>query len=289
MLTQEESDSQLLARSVRDLASRTRFPVAFGGWQRADCVRISSVVGNRTRSLDGLSVQTGRGLGGRAMTELRPRMTPDYRSARQITHDYDGQVLGEGIGALLAVPVVVDGVTRAVLYGGAWSTSSVGDVTAAAAFQVADSLASELRVREEVHRRLQRMQPATERAEPLGTSAKEQLRESYAQLRSIASGVTDPMLRERLLAVERQLAQLSGSGDTDGAHLVEPISDVRLSPREIDVLACAALGATNAQIATTLGLREGTVKAYLGAAMGKLDASTRHAAVARARRVGLLP
>ncbi|HJB63451.1 MAG TPA: LuxR C-terminal-related transcriptional regulator, partial [Candidatus Microbacterium pullistercoris] len=42
-------------------------------------------------------------------------------------------------------------------------------------------------------------------------------------------------------------------------------------------------------IAEQLGLREGTVKAYLGSAMSKLDTSTRHAAVATARRLGLLP
>jgi DNA-binding NarL/FixJ family response regulator len=65
--------------------------------------------------------------------------------------------------------------------------------------------------------------------------------------------------------------------------------DVRLSPREVDVLSCAALGATNAEIAATLELKEGTVKSYLQSAMSKLDASTRHAAVATARRAGLLP
>jgi DNA-binding CsgD family transcriptional regulator len=32
-----------------------------------------------------------------------------------------------------------------------------------------------------------------------------------------------------------------------------------------------------------------TVKSYLQSAMAKLDASTRHAAVARARRAGILP
>ena len=66
-------------------------------------------------------------------------------------------------------------------------------------------------------------------------------------------------------------------------------ADVRLSPRETDVLACAALGATNAEIAATLALKEGTVKSYLQSAMAKLDASTRHAAVAKARRAGILP
>ncbi|MFX5684744.1 helix-turn-helix transcriptional regulator [Acinetobacter baumannii] len=57
----------------------------------------------------------------------------------------------------------------------------------------------------------------------------------------------------------------------------------------MDVLSCAAVGATNGEIAASLHLRETTVKSYLASAMSKLDASTRHAAVARARRAGLLP
>ena len=84
--------------------------------------------------------------------------------------------------------------------------------------------------------------------------------------------------------VEQRLAVLSG--DDDAQHQA---STVTLSPRETDVLACAAIGATNAQVAAQLSLREGTVKAYLSSAMSKLDASTRHAAVTKARRSGLLP
>jgi DNA-binding NarL/FixJ family response regulator len=76
------------------------------------------------------------------------------------------------------------------------------------------------------------------------------------------------------------------SGDDEASY---PVSTVTLSPRETDVLACAAIGATNAQIAAQLSLREGTVKAYLSSAMSKLDASTRFAAVTKARRSGLLP
>lgn len=282
----DDSDAQLLTRAVRDLAARTKFPVAFGGFHREGAVRISSIFGARTPSLQGLIVRPERGLGGRAMTELRPRMTPDYGASRQITHDYDGHVLGEGISALLAVPVVVDGCTRAVLYGGAWATSTVGEVTAAAAFQVADGLATELRVRDEVARRLAATPPPPAApAAGLGAAQREELRESYAELRSVASGITDPALRDRLAAVERRLAALSGVETLPS----EPLPDVRLSPRETDVLACVALGATNAETAATLGLREGTVKAYLGAAMAKLDASTRHAAVARARRAGIIP
>ena len=38
-----------------------------------------------------------------------------------------------------------------------------------------------------------------------------------------------------------------------------------------------------------LTLKEATVKSYLQSAMAKLDASTRHGAVLKARRAGLLP
>ncbi|PZU41165.1 MAG: helix-turn-helix transcriptional regulator [Microbacterium sp.] len=291
MLTQERypTQAQLVAGAVRELARRTRFPIAFGGLVHEDTVRVTSIVGNRTRSLDGLSVRPERGLGGRAMIELRPRMTPDYRTARGITHDYDGHVLGEGIASLLAVPVVVRGRARGVLYGGAWVSSDVGDVIAAPAFQVADALAAELRVREDVERRLAELEPVAPAPSPaivhgLSASHREELRASYAELRLIAARVPDPEVRARIEDIERRLATLSG--DDDGAAAE---SDVALSPRETDVLACAALGSTNAEIAATLGLREGTVKAYLSTAMAKLDASTRHAAVAKARRAGLLP
>ena len=96
--------------------------------------------------------------------------------------------------------------------------------------------------------------------------------------------VDDPGLRARLDRLERRLAALSADDAEPTIDL-----DVRLSPREIDVLACAALGATNSEIAQRLTLKEGTVKSYLQSAMAKLDASTRHAAVTRARRAGILP
>lgn len=118
----------------------------------------------------------------------------------------------------------------------------------------------------------------------MAASAREELRQSYAELRSIGSVVDDPSIRARLARLEKRLAALSQDGDEPVIEL-----DVRLSPREIDVLACAALGATNAEIASTLGLKEGTIKSYLQSAMAKLDASTRHAAVTTARRAGLLP
>ncbi len=277
-----EPESELVARAVRDLARRTRFPVAFGGLIEQGVVAVTSIVGNRTNSLDGLRVRPERGLGGRAMMELRPRMTNDYGSSQQITHDYDVFVLGEGLSTLLALPIIVNGRPRGVLYAGAWEETPVGGVTTAPAMQVAQTVADELRIRDEVERRLRASAPSAS----VAPSQREELRESFAELRSIAASVDDAELRARIAVIENRLVSLAGDAPqpTTGS-----VPTVHLSRRETDVLACAALGATNAEIAAQLGLREGTVKAYLGTAMSKLDASTRHSAVARARRAGLLP
>lgn len=281
--TGTDSDEQLVARAVDQLTRRTRFPVAFGGFESEGAVRVTAIAGARTRHLEGLVVHAGRGLGGKALVEKRPRLALDYRSSRSITHDYDRVILGEGIATLFAVPVVVSGRARGVLYCGSWSESPVGDVVAGPAFEVATELATELRVRDEVDRRLS-LVPAITGPVTLTTSTREELRESYAELRSIASTVVDAGIRARLAGVERRLAALAAESGEATLAL-----DVRLSPREIDVLACAALGATNAGIADTLALKEVTVKSYLQSAMAKLDAPTRHAAVAKARRAGLLP
>jgi len=278
-----EPEAELVANAVRELARRTRFPVAFGGLIEEGVVSVTSIVGARTRSLDGLRVRPERGLGGRAMMELRPRMTSDYGSSQQITHDYDVFVLGEGLRTLLALPIIVQGRSRGVLYAGGWDEEQVGGVTTAPAMQVAQSVADELRIRDEVQRRLQTSVTGSEVVAP---PQREELRESFAELRSIAASVDDADIRARIAQVERRLVALAGEATpvTTGT-----VPTIHLSPRETDVLACAALGSTNAEIASQLGLREGTVKAYLGTAMSKLDASTRHAAVTRARRAGLLP
>jgi LuxR family transcriptional regulator, regulator of acetate metabolism len=279
--TTDASEHAVVARAVTDLTQRTSFPLAFGGLEREGAVHVSAIAGARTRHLEGLVVQASRGLGGRAFVERRPRLALDYRTAKTITHDYDRAILGEGIATLFAVPILVGGRTRGVLYCGSWAQAPVGDTVARPAFGIADEVAAELRIRDEVQRRLARMpQPAD--ASGIAPAAREELRESYAELRAISADVGDAAIRERLQRLERRLAALS-------SEHADPDSDVRLSPREIDVLACVALGATNAGVAETLGLKEVTIKSYLASAMGKLDVTTRHAAVAKARRAGLMP
>ncbi|ODT41609.1 MAG: helix-turn-helix transcriptional regulator [Microbacterium sp. SCN 71-17] len=274
-------DATLVSHAVTELARRTHFPVAFGGLEHDGAVHVSTVVGARTRSIEGLVVHAERGLGGRALVERRPRLALDYRTARTITHDYDRAILGEGIATLFAVPVLVRGSARGVLYCGSWAQAPLGDREARPAFDIAGELGTELRVRDEVDRRLAAATPGDD---GLSAGAREEIRQSYAQLRSIAAIVDDDHVRRRLEELESRLAALSGD-----AAVAPEEAGIHLSRRELDVLSCAAVGATNGEIAASLALRETTVKSYLASAMSKLDASTRHAAVARARRVGLLP
>ncbi len=205
-------DAALVSHAVVELARRTHFPVAFGGLEHDGAVHVTTIVGARTRSIEGLVVHASRGLGGRALVERRPRMTLDYRTSRSITHDYDRAILGEGIATLFAVPVLVSGAARGVLYCGSWAQSPVGDVEARPAFDVAGELGTELRVRAEVDRRLA---SAPHPEGGLGAGVREEIRESYAQLRGIAAIVGDDEVRRRLEAVEARLAALTGdAGDT---------------------------------------------------------------------------
>lgn len=65
--------------------------------------------------------------------------------------------------------------------------------------------------------------------------------------------------------------------------LVEPLTE-----REVEVLQQIARGLTNRQIAEELVISVGTVKWYTSQIYGKLDVGNRTAAVARARKLGLL-
>lgn len=281
-----ETESDLIARAVDDLTRRTRFPVAFGGLFRDGAVHVTAIAGARTHNLDSLVVEAGRGLGGRAVIETRPRLALDYRTAKGITHDYDRMVLGEGIATLFAVPVITSGTPRGVLYCGSWGQAPVGELAARPAFAIARAVADELRIRDEVERRLEHARMHGDSVPTgLAAPAQEQLRETYAQLRRITADVQDVALRERLSELERRIAALSATDSRPD----ENSPSASLSPREIDVLACAALGSTNAEIGSALTLKETTVKSYLASAMAKLEATTRHSAVAKARRAGILP
>jgi len=281
-------DDAFVADAVASFAALRGFTVAFGGMTQRGVLRISSVIGGRGSTLEGLTVHPSRGLGGQALIERRPRMAADYGASTAITHDYDVAVLAEGIGSLIAVPVVVRGETRCVIYGGVHRGSQARGGELSPAVAIAKSLARELGDRDELSARLSEAEQELAElqghhsVDGVGVRARAVLRESYAELRSIASGLTDDGLSERLAVVQNQLISLG-----TGSH-IDRSAHTHLSPRELDVLSQVSLGRNNPEIALALGLTESTVKSYLAAAMSKLGSRTRHSAVAVARREGLI-
>lgn len=282
----------ILDDAVAEFARATNLPLAFGGLEADGIAEITSLVGNQTSRLHQLRVQTGLGLGGRVMEEKRARITSNYAASRTITHDYDMEVIGEGVRALYAVPVVVEGRVAAVLYGGTRTGDELGGSCLKSGEVVATNLAHELerelRIDAEVERRLRERlrwhRTGNEIEGGIGAEVSsnvpdhllEALRYGHSELRRIMTAVQDPLLLAELRSLEQGM--LRGPGDEAPA----------LAPREIDVLTFVAQGASNAEISIMLGLKESTVKSYLHSAMTKLEVSTRHAAVVAARRAGLL-
>ena len=92
----------------------------------------------------------------------------------------------------------------------------------------------------------------------------------------------------------RRLAHVAPTLRGDLTRLAERLvggedATVRLTARELDVLTQVALGCSNIVAAERLSLKTETVKSYLRSAAAKLGAHTRHEAVSKARRAGLLP
>ncbi|WP_437068506.1 response regulator transcription factor [Streptomyces sp. enrichment culture] len=267
------------------LRRATGLPVAFGGLVEAGRrhVRISELSGTATPALSSLAVTPGNGLGGKAVALARPCAVTDYSVSRQISHEYDVPVAAEGLRSVVAVPVVVRRRVRAVLYGALRTARPLSDRTLGEAVQVARDVEQALLVREEAAELLAAADPAPEPgADPWRESGagaqRERVREAHAALRALAPRIADPALRAELLDA---CALLTARQAPSGA--------VRLAPREVDVLALVAAGATNGAAAVRLGLTAETVKAYLRSAMRKLGARTRGEAVVAARRAGWLP
>lgn len=263
---------------------RGGLPVAFGGlFSGAQQFRISELTGTTTNSLRGLAIAAGNGLGGKVLNLSRPISVIDYPVSRAISHEYDGAVGAEGLRSMMAVPVVVRGRVRGVLYGALRQPLILGDRALSTAVEAARELERALAAQDEAQRLMTVAEQPVPEPEP-DPAVWEEVRAAHVDLRALAQRVADPQLREEILSACGRLARAS-SGDGGPASR----GRVRLSPREVDVLACVASGATNSAAADRLGLRPETVKSYLRSCMRKLGARTRLHAVVEARRAGLLP
>ncbi|WP_327698496.1 helix-turn-helix transcriptional regulator [Streptomyces sp. NBC_00459] len=275
----DTAEAAEVRRALARLRRATGLPVAFGGLVEAGRrhMRISELSGTSTQALRALAVTSGNGLGGRAAALARPCAVTDYSASRVISHEYDIPVAAEGLRSVVAVPVVVRRRVRGVLYGALRSAQPLGDRTIGAAVEAARDVEQALAVRDQARELLAAVGPEPAGTGVPGDGAWEQVREAHTALRALAPRITDPELRGALL-------------DACGLLAVgRPEDRVALAPRELDVLACVASGASNAVVGERLGLRPETVKGYLRSAMRRLGAHSRWEAVVAARRAGLLP
>ncbi|SDJ60458.1 helix-turn-helix domain-containing protein [Streptomyces indicus] len=288
----EDADAFALRSALVRLRRDTGLPVALGGLlhdrlksppapgSQRGRLRIDEVSGTYSSALQGIGIATGSGLGGKTVALSRPCAVVDYQEARHISHEYDAVVAAEGLRSVLAVPVIVRRQVRGVLYGALRAPRPMGERILTAAVAAARDVEQALVVREEAQALLM-----AAREPAVGADAWERVREAHSALRALAPKLDDPLLRAELEAVYGTLASAADSSVRAG----RPAPEVRLAPREVDVLACVALGATNAAAAERLGLGAETVKGYLRSAMRKLGARSRWEAVVAARRAGLLP
>ncbi|MET9574787.1 helix-turn-helix transcriptional regulator [Streptomyces massasporeus] len=275
-MTTDASDAVEIRNALLRLRRGTGLPVAFGGLMEAgQRMRISELSGTATHALRSLAVTSGTGLGGKTVALSRPCVVTDYSASRQISHEYDAPVAAEGLRSVLAVPVVVRHRVRGVLYGALRTALPLGGRMLDVAVEAARDLERALVVRDEA--RTLAAEAAAGAGDGTGPGW-EQVREAHTALRALAPRIADPELRAELLGACALLTAESAGPPR-----------VRLAPREVDVLACVAAGATNAVAAERLGVTPETVKGYLRSAMRKLRARTRGEAVVAARRAGWLP
>ncbi|MDN6259343.1 MAG: LuxR C-terminal-related transcriptional regulator [Corynebacterium sp.] len=274
-------DDDAIRSALSSLKNSTGIPVTmFVSCQPDGRMVINQWVGLRTPALNNLTIDSGQGVGGRVMATRRPVGVSDYARAKSISHEYDRPVRDEGLHSIVAVPVIVGRDMRGVLYAGVHSPVRMGDKVLEEVTMTARVLEQDLAVNIAMRR--------TDGGASRESSAKppramtgaewEQVRATHSRLRMLANRVVDDEIRRDLEILCDQM--------------VSPVrveQTTKLSARELDVLACVALGHTNVEAADEMGIGAETVKSYLRSVMRKLGAHTRYEAVNAARRIGALP
>jgi len=273
-----KDDEDAIRAALTSLKTATGIPVTmFAAVLPDNRLQISAWVGLRTPALQNLIIDSGCGVGGRVVTTRRPVGVSDYTRANVISHEYDNIIQDEGLYSIVAVPVIVHREIRGVLYVGVHSPVRLGD-----------KVIEEVTMSPPPRERACAWPAASGRGPGRGGLGKpgrvmngaewEQVRSTHSKLRMLANRVGDEELR-------RELEELCD-------QMVTPVrvkQTTKLSARELDVLACVALGHTNVEAAEEMGIGAETVKSYLRSVMRKLGAHTRYEAVNAARRIGALP
>src|SRR5262249_2078917 len=84
---------------------------------------------NLSDRVEGLAAPMAASLGGQVIASRRTLWTSDYRSTPGITPRFKAAAQGEGLVAIIAVPMIHDGNVLGVLYGGNREKTDFGDRT----------------------------------------------------------------------------------------------------------------------------------------------------------------
>ena len=110
----------------------------------------------------------------------------------------------------------------------------------------------------------------------------------------VAIEIDDPALADRLASLLGDISGLALAAPgqaatvTITARTAPSVDPSELTPRELDVLALMAEGASNKTIARRLGISVHTAKFHVGSILDKLDATGRTDAVLQAARRGVI-
>ncbi|MEV6644127.1 GAF domain-containing protein [Amycolatopsis sp. NPDC051371] len=106
--------------------------------------------GARTEQLRDLVVPLGQGIGGKAMALGTVVRVNDYLASSSITHHFDDEVRDEGLGAMLAIPIVdqrgLEPHTIAIAYAGMHGSAPFGDIAVERMRAVAGQAAAAVRI-----------------------------------------------------------------------------------------------------------------------------------------------
>lgn len=280
MMDHNSNRHSQLDELVRRVRSQAGLGAAFAGTidPAAGGYQITHVIGRRMGSLLNLAVDVGAGVGGKALILAKPVGVSDYSRADGITHHYDSRVAPTGLRSIFAVPAMVGGAPRAMVYGALHHPVEISDVRLSIVRRLVRQVELDFRIEDEVRRRLAELDNTSRM-----TRMREELREIYCETRAVASRIADPELKARMVALSERARAQATEGDAGSKRLRN-----RLTKREVDVAAQVSAGHTNAEVAARLGLVESTVKAYLKSAMRKLEVRNRVELVAACRRAGLI-
>jgi signal transduction histidine kinase len=217
-------------RVVQYMKENIGFDVAFVGLPNDDDqIVLRSFVGARARSLNGVVVGAGQGLGGQVLASRRLHSVRDYFSARSITHQFDAQVRPEGLRGMIAVPMIAGNRLFGVLYGANrrpthFTDRTIDGLAEGAAHGARAALVAErARHLAEVAVHEERRRLAVELHDSVGAM----LFTITAQAQGLgARDDCDPDLRQRLVAIQERAGQAA-------AKLRESLRVLHASPQEV--------------------------------------------------------